>query len=142
MAGLMASYKYVFAILHYTKNEQILGHGKTCTSKKQRLKLKVHVYRKSKKVHPPNKIGNVSFKKPQPKYQYKKIPRCLAEKGLVLIFDYVMIQMYAFVKNTGKNLQKATKGTASVLQFLPTHFPSTSVTTPMPSCRPTVWDIV
>ena len=80
MASLMASYKYVFAILHYIKNKQILGHSKTCTSKKQRLKLKVHVCRKSKKVHPPNKIGNVSFKKPQPKYQYEKIPRCLSRK--------------------------------------------------------------
>ena len=37
---------------------------------------------------------------------------------------------------------KATNDTASVLQFIPTTFSSTSVTTPMTSWPPTVWDIV
>ena len=82
------------------------------------------------------------LKNHNPNINTKKFQDAYHEKDIVLIFDYLMIQMYAFVRKTGKNRQKATKGTASVLQFLPTHFPSTSVTTPMPSCRPTVWDIV
>ena len=49
---------------------------------------------------------------------------------------------YCFVRRTEKKLQKATKGTASVLQFIPTTFSSTSVTTPMTPYHPTVWDSI
>ena len=38
-----------------------------------------------------------------------------------------------------KGLAKTTNG---ILQFIPTTFSSTSVTTPMTSCPHTVWDIV
>ena len=68
VAGLISSCKHVFAILHYIENEVTLGHNKTCTSKKQ--KWDVRVYRKNKKIHPPTKIGNASFAKPHPEYEY------------------------------------------------------------------------
>ena len=38
------------------------------------------MYKKSKNIHPPTKIGNISFTKPHPKYEYVKIPICLSRK--------------------------------------------------------------
>ena len=104
VAGLISSCKHVFAILYYIENEVTLGHNKTCTSKKQ--KWDVGVYKKSEKIHPPTKIGNVSFAKPHPEYEYDKIPSAYQEKDLVLTLDHLMILMYRFVRKIGKNLQK------------------------------------
>lgn len=70
--------KHVFAILHYTEHKATLGHNKTCTSKKQ--KWGIQVFRKSKKVHPPTKIGNVSFVKLHHKYEYTKLQDAYQEK--------------------------------------------------------------
>ena len=78
VAGLISSCKHVFATLHYIENEVILGHNKSCTSKKQ--KWNVRVFRKSEKIHPPTKIGNVLFAKPYPKYEYDKIPSSMSRK--------------------------------------------------------------
>ena len=47
-----------------------------------------------------------------------------------------------FSQKDWKELVKATNGTASVLQFILVTFSSTSVTTPMTSWAPTVWDFV
>ena len=58
VAGLISSCKHVFTILHYIESKEILGHNKTCTSKKQ--KWDVRVYRKRENIHLPTKIGNVS----------------------------------------------------------------------------------
>ena len=82
------------------------------------------------------------LKNHNPNINRKKNPRCLSRKrsrsDLRLPYD----SNVSFCQKDWEELAKATKGTASVLQFLPTTFPSTSVTTPMPSCRLTVWDIV
>ena len=47
-----------------------------------------------------------------------------------------------FCQKDWKELAKATNGTSSVFQFIPTIFSSTSVTTPITSWSPTVWDFV
>ena len=78
VAGLISSCKHVFAILHYIENEVTLGHNKTCTNKKQNWD--VRLFTKSEKIHPSTKIGNVSFAKLHPKYEYDKISRCLPRK--------------------------------------------------------------
>ena len=104
VGSLISSCNHVFAILNYIENEITLGHNKTCTSKKQ--KWDVRVYWKSEKIHPPTKIGNVSFAKRHPEYEYEKIQRCLLRKDLVLTLNHLMILMYRFVRKTGKNFQK------------------------------------
>ena len=38
------------------------------------------MYRKSEKIHPQAKIGNVSFAKPHHEYEYDKILRCFSRK--------------------------------------------------------------
>ena len=137
VAGLISSCKHVFAILHYIENEVTLGHNKTCTSKKQKWDI-----RKSEKIHPPTKIGNVSFAKPHPEYEYDKIPRCLSRERSRFDPRSPHDSDASFCQKDWEELAKATNGTASVLQFIPTNFSSTSVTTPMTSWPPTVWDIV
>ena len=117
MAGLISSYKHVFAILHYIENEVTLGHNKTCTSKKQ--KWDVRVYRKSEKIHPPAKIGNVSFAKPHPEYEYEKIPRCLSRKRSRFDPQSLRDSDVSFCQKNWEELAKATNGTASVLRFQP-----------------------
>ena len=61
--------------MHYIENEVTFGHSKTCTSKKQKT-----VYRKSEKIYQPTKIGNVSFAKPYPEYEYDKNLDCSSRK--------------------------------------------------------------
>ena len=106
VAGLISSCKHVFAILHYIENEVTLDHNKTCTSKTQ--KWDVRVYRKSKKLHQPTKIGNVSFAKPHSEYEYGKIPRCLSRKRSC--FDtqspHDSDVSFCHVRKIGKNLRK------------------------------------
>ena len=82
VAGLISSCKHVFAISNYNENEITRpGHSKTCTSKKEKWDRK-YVDTKSKKIHPPTKIGNVSFAKPHPEYEYDKIPSCSSRKKI------------------------------------------------------------
>ena len=122
----------IFAILHYIENKVTLGHNKTCTSK---MKNGTYVYRKSKKKkkkkknHRPTKKGNVLFAKPHPKDGYANLYMLLKKKML-------------FCQKDWKEVVKATKGAASVLQFIRTTFSSTSVTTPMTPHHPTVWDSI
>ena len=78
LAGLISSCKHVFAVLHYIENEVNVGYNKTCISKKQ--KWDVCVNRKSKKIHPPTNMGNVSFAKPHTEFKYDKTPSCLSRK--------------------------------------------------------------
>ena len=70
-------------------------------------------------LHSQNYIPNKNMTKFQVLHQ---------QKDLVLTLDDLMILMYLLVRNTGKDLQKATNSTASVPQFIPTTFSSTSVT--------------
>ena len=72
--------KHVFAILHYIENEVILGHNKTRTSKIKNQKWDVRVHRRSKKIHPATKIGNVLFAKSHPEHEHDKILTCLFKK--------------------------------------------------------------
>ena len=97
---------------------------------------------KSKKIHPPTKIGNVSFAKPHAEYEYDQIPRCLSRKRSRFDPRSRYDSDVSFYQKDWEELSKATNGTASVLQFIPTTFSSTSVTTPMTSWPPIVWDIV
>ena len=76
--------------------------------------------------------------KPQPKYQYEKNSRCLSRKGSRSDPRLTYGSDVSFCQKDWEELTKATEGTASVLQFIPTTFSSTSVTTSIPSCRPTV----
>ena len=126
--------------MHYIENEVTLGHNKTCTSTKQ--KWDVCVYRKSEKIHPPTKIGNVSFAKPHHEYEYDKILRCFSRKRPP--FDPRSPHDFdvSFCQKDWEELAKETNGTASVLQFIPTTFSSTTVTTSMTPWPATVWDIV
>ena len=101
---LISSCKHVFAIKHYIENEVTLGHNNTCSSKKQ--KFAVCVYRKSKKINPPTKIGNVSLAKSHPEYEYDKTQRSLSRKRSVLTLDHLMVLMYRFFGKIGKNLPK------------------------------------
>ena len=141
VAGLILSCKHVFAILTYIENEVTLGHSKTCTSKKQ--KWDVRVYRKSEKIHPPTKIGNVSLAKPHPEYEYYKIPRCLSRKRSR--FDprspHDSDVGLLFCQKDWEELAKA-NGAACIFRFIPTTFSSTSVTTLMTSWSSNIWDIV
>ena len=131
VADLISSWKLFFAILYYIENEVTLGHDKTCTSKKK--KCDVCIYRKSKKLHPPIKIENVSFVQPYPEYEYDKISSCLSRKRSR--FDPQSAHDYdaSFCQKDWEELAKGTNGTASVFQFIPT-------TTSMTSCLSTVWD--
>ena len=141
VAGLISSCKHAFAILHYIENEvPLVINNKTCTSKKQ--KWDVRVYRKSEKIHPPTKIGNVLFGKPHPKYEYDKIPRCLLRKRSRFDPRPPHDSDVSFCQKDWEELTKATNGTASVLQVIPTTFSSNSGTTSMTYWPPTVWDIV
>ena len=47
---------------------------------KRKNRIGVRVDMKSENIHSPTKIGNVSFVKPYPEYEYDKIPRCLSRK--------------------------------------------------------------
>ena len=49
------------------------------------------------------------LKNHNPNINRKKIQDAYQEKDLVLIFDYLMILMYPFVRKTEKNLQKQQK---------------------------------
>ena len=140
VTGLISSCKHVFTILHYIENEVTLGHNKTCTSKKQ--KWYVRLYRNSKKIHPPTKIGSVSFTKPHLEYESDKFRRCLSRK--ISRFDPRSPHNsdVSFCQKDCQELAKATNGTASILRFISTIFSSTSVTTPMTSWPATVRDIV
>ena len=120
MASLISSCKHVFGILHYIEKEVTLGHSKTCTTKNK--KWDVRVYRKSKKIHPPTKIGNVSFAKPPPEYEYDKIPSFLSRKRSRLDARSPHNFDVSFCQKDWELLAKATNGTGSVLQFVPSTF--------------------
>ena len=66
----------------------------------------VAIYRRSEKIRPPTKIGNVLFGKSHPKYEYDKISRCLLRKRSR--FDprspHHSDLMCRFVRKIGKNL--------------------------------------
>ena len=98
----------------------------------------LRVYRKSEKIHPPTKIGNVSFAEPHPEHEYDKIQRYLSKKRSS--FDPRSSHYYnvSFCQKDWEELAKETKVTACVLQFIPTTLSSTSVRTPMPSFLPIV----
>ena len=115
-----------YCIILKIENEVTLGHNKTCTSKKQ--KWDVRVYKKSEKIHPPTKIGNVSFAKPHPEYEYDKIPRYLSRKRSRFDPRLPHDSDVSFCQKDCEELVKATNGPASVLQFIPTTFSSTCVT--------------
>ena len=102
----------------------------------------MYVYRKSKKIYPPTKIGSVSFAKLHPEYEYDKILRFLSRKRSRFDPQSPHDSDKSFCQKDWEELAKATNGTASVLQFIPTTFSSTSVTTPMTFWAPTVWNIV
>ena len=128
--------------MHYIENEVTLDHNKACTGKKQKWDVRVH--RKSKKIHPPTKIGNVSFAKPHEShephelYEYDKIPRCLSRKRSRFDPQSPHDSDVLFCQKDWEELAKATNGNASISQFIPTTFSSTSVATPMTSWPPTV----
>ena len=84
----------------------------------------------------------VSLAQPHPDYEYDKIPRCLLRKISHFVPWSPHDSDVSFCQKDWEELAKATNGTASVLQFIPATFPSTSVTTSMISWPPTVWDIV
>ena len=119
VAGLISSCKHVFALLHYIENEVVLGHNKTCTSKKQ--KWDVRVYKKNEKVHPPSKMENVLFSKPHPEYEYNE-PRCLSKKRSHFEPRSPHHMDVSFSQSDWEELAKAPSGTASVLQFIQTSF--------------------
>ena len=79
-----------------------------------------------------NHIPNINMTKCQDAYE---------EKDLVLTLDHLMI-LISFRQKDWEELAKATNGTASVLQYIPATFSSTSVTTSMTSWPPTVWYIM
>ena len=82
-----------------------------------------------------NHIPNMNITKFQDAYQEKLTITEDEEK--------LMILMYRFIRKTGNNLQKQQMVYyASVHQFIPTTFSSTSVKTSMTSWPLTVWDIV
>ena len=100
------------------------------------------MYRENEKIHPLTKIGNVSFAKPHPEYEYDKIPRCLSRKRSRFDPRLPHDCDVSFCQKDWGEPAKAANGTASVLQIIPATFSSTSVTTPMTSWPPTLWDIV
>ena len=90
---------------------------------------------KKRKIHLPTKTGNISFGKPRPEYKYNKIPSCSSRRPR---FDVSHDFDESFCQKDWEELAKATDGITSALQFIPTTFSSTSVTTFMTSCPPAV----
>ena len=106
--------KHVFAILHHIENEIILGRNKTWTSKIKNQKWDVRVHRRSKKIHPPTKMGNVLFAKSHPEHEYDKILTCLFKKRSG--FDPRSLHDYdvSFCQRDWEELVKAKKKTLPV----------------------------
>ena len=100
---------------------------------------------KTKKTHTATKIGNVSFAKPHLEYGCDKIPRYLSRKRSRFDPRSPHDSDVFFCQKDWEELAKVTNGIASVLQFIPTTFistSSTSVTTPMTSWSPAIWNVV
>ena len=104
VSGLLSSCKHVFAILHYVQIEVTLGPNKTSTSKKQ--KWDAIIYRKSKKVHPPTELVNVSLQNHMPNMNATKFQNPYQEKDLAFIIDYLIILISRLDRKTGKNWLK------------------------------------
>ena len=80
--------------------------------------------------------------KPHLEYEYDKTPRWLSRKRSRFDPQSPHDSDVLFSQKDWEEHEKATNGTASVLQFIPTAFSSTSVTTIMIPWPPTVWYIV
>ena len=96
--------KHVFAILHYTENEVILGHNKTWTSKIKNQNGTYVFTEEAKKFIHQLKWEMFCLQNHIPNMNTTKSLHAYLKKDLALTLDHLMIMMYRFVKKTGKNL--------------------------------------